>query len=371
VGPQGSQGAAGPNFNPTAKSANYTAAGWDMVIGTAGSGGFAVTAPSPAAVSGVFPEFQVSKADNGTGTISILAHGSDTFIGAAVTAGGRALTIQGDSVWYVSDGTNWHESDTTVANAAFMIATQRTRLDQMLQPANPVNFGAQAAINLGSGVVPTDAVRKDDNGWIQDLNTWTRVSNTSFSFPVNSSVYGAAMCAKWQESGVQKYAIVASSSPGSTTTVTICTTSDSVGTMAATPDAGTTFYSYGVPRDFPAAFTWSGIGATGLSGSLTVTSAFFSVLPGRKILLSFQVGGTSNATTFTITGLPITSAAAGSATENLGAFDNSNNTAAEGSISSNGTTIVMSRTTSGGSFISTAWTSSGTKGALGRMIYSV
>lgn len=81
-----------------AKSASYTAVNGDVVLCTAGAGGFTVTLPAVGAGRQVI----VKKIDNGVGTITI-SPASGTIDGAA----NAAITTQNQSYTAVCDGTNW------------------------------------------------------------------------------------------------------------------------------------------------------------------------------------------------------------------------------------------------------------------------
>lgn len=86
-------------WNPTAKTANYTAVAGDLVNCTANS--FNVTLPTAVGVSGQ----PIRVVNSGTGTITILTTSSQTINGAS---SGEGFTVYpGDSFEYVSDNANW------------------------------------------------------------------------------------------------------------------------------------------------------------------------------------------------------------------------------------------------------------------------
>lgn len=354
--------------NIVTKSAAYTAEINDLVLVTAGSGAnFGITAPAPV-VNGVFG---IKKVDTGSAVVTPLPHAAETFDGAA---NGRPLTLQNDIVYYISDGTSWWALYLVLANAQFESAAEQMRLDQFLAAGGSPNFGGFPGGNMGSGVVATDSVRKDDAGWIQDTNVWTTVGSPSweFSVPTNTSLYSVGMCVKWQESGSQKYGVIASSTPGSTTDVFLANTTD-FKLVAANPDVGTTFYSYGVPRDVPAQFTWSSAGSTGLSGTINFAVANFSIKPGRRILINLQAtGSTSTGTTFTITNLPITSASGNSSIAGGVFLDNSAVVAASGvaTIGSATTTMILGKMSALGNSPS-LWVATGARGVITQIEYGI
>jgi hypothetical protein len=89
---------AAPN-RVTAQSANYTAIAADIVLCTAGAGGFTVTLPASTINSQVI----VKKVDGGAGTITITPT-SGTIDGAA----NQTITTRYVSLTMVADGTNWN-----------------------------------------------------------------------------------------------------------------------------------------------------------------------------------------------------------------------------------------------------------------------
>jgi hypothetical protein len=240
----------------------------------------------------------------------------------------------------------------------------------MATPANAVNMGSQALTALAAGTNSTDGANlSQTQGWIQDSNSWTRTANTTFTIPGNvTAVYGPAVAVKWTETSVQKYGIVASSSfSGGTTTVTLASTSDYV--MAANPDAGSNYYSFGVPRDFPDAFTWSGAAFSGFASAPTVTESNFTLKPGRRIQVCFLLVGTSNATTMTAT-LPIASnpLSQGQSVGTFVGFDNNAYCQAFCSSAASSTTLTFNKAVN---LLSSAWTASNDKGGVGTFEYGV
>ena len=94
-----------------APTTTYTALAGDIVLATAGAGGFTVTLPPVTKNAQVF----VKKVDAGAGTITI-SPASGTIDGAA----SAALINQYDEVLLVADGTNWNNvtAHPPLANAA-------------------------------------------------------------------------------------------------------------------------------------------------------------------------------------------------------------------------------------------------------------
>jgi hypothetical protein len=85
--------------NVTAQSANYSANPGDIVLCTAGAGGFTVTLPA----STINNQVTVKKVDSGLGTITI-SPTSGTIDGQAT----KAINTQYASFTMVADGTNWN-----------------------------------------------------------------------------------------------------------------------------------------------------------------------------------------------------------------------------------------------------------------------
>jgi len=87
------------------KSAAYTATSSDhTILATAGAAGWALTLPLAASVSAGF-ELVIKQVDNGVGTVTITAAGSDKIDGAAT----YALNAQYMFVRFISDGSaNWY-----------------------------------------------------------------------------------------------------------------------------------------------------------------------------------------------------------------------------------------------------------------------
>jgi hypothetical protein len=92
------QSGAAPN-RVTAQSANYNAIAGDIVLATAGGGGFTVTLPA----STISSQIVVKKVDGGAGTITITPT-SGTIDGSA----SATITTRYVSLTLVADGTNWN-----------------------------------------------------------------------------------------------------------------------------------------------------------------------------------------------------------------------------------------------------------------------
>lgn len=336
--------------NVTSQNSTYSAQSGDYVLANGSSAGFTITLPAPSPGATV----RVKRVDNTpANTVLVQQHASETIDGL----NSISLIVQYDSLWVVSDGTNWYIPDALVGNTNFVGLVEAVPAQNMT-PTAAWSMNGQKLYDFAQ------------SGWVQDGTTWTRTSNTTFTVPGNvASVYETGVIVKWTESGTQKYGIVASSAYTTLTTVTLVSTSDYV--MAASPDANSNNYAQswlGIPYDFPGSFTWSGVGVSG-GTSPTVSYATFSIKPGRRILMSFAVTCTSNAGTFTLTGLPITSAANCNVVAALAAVASSTNIGNGGGQIGNSVTAITLGSWGVLGFTTNAWGSSNLKSAFGQIEY--
>ena len=103
------------------------------------------------------------------------------------------------------------------------------------------------------------------------------------------------------------------------------------------------------------------IGYTGFTGSVTTTLALYKKI-GKTVFINIQCSGTSNATSFTITGLPFAAQHSTTYTSFLLGTDNGANVACVGSITSTTITLYNGVT-------ATTWTNSGSKGLSSEFFY--
>lgn len=253
---------------------------------------------------------------------------------------------------------------TTSGTAATLVGT--TNVINIIEGIPLQNFTPTAAVNMHGQTITNFAYI----GWISDGTVWTRTSNTTFTVPGNvTATYPVGTIVKWTESSTQKYGIVLSSAFTTLTTVTLVTTSDYI--MAATPDASSNQYAQSwlsIPSDFPSSFTWSGAAQTG--GTTPALSATFSIKPGRRILLNWNGAlGTSNAVSYTITGMPIPAASTCTVYTGMSAMNNTV-VIAGGCAQIIGAVSVLTFSIITALGLSTnGWTSSGTKAAAGQIEY--
>jgi len=159
-----------------------------------------------------------------------------------------------------------------------------------------VTIGGQASGLSRSGQIISLA----PTGWTEADETWTRVSNSTFTCSTDQTVrYKKGTLIKWTQTTV-KYGVVAIDSTfgAGVTTVTIIVNTDYVLTAAA---ISLNFYTYSPnPLGWPGIFNRAPT-LVGFSADPTNTVYQYSVF-GNLITEWFrqQANGTSNATTFTI-----------------------------------------------------------------------
>ncbi len=202
------------------------------------------------------------------------------------------------------------------------------------------------------------------DGWLAVGETWTYASATTFTIAGDQTgKYSKGDKIKFSQSGQKYFYIIGVSYGAPNTTITV---TGGVDYTIANAAIGSPYYSkQNSPNGFPLQFNWTPA-YTGFSSNPTTTAALFSISGGFVYLYYKQNAlGTSNSTSFSMTGLPI----------NLGTLDGTgarrsirlvpatNNSIglgyALGSIS--GTTFTFQNTVDN----DTSWTSSGTKGVWG------
>ena len=204
------------------------------------------------------------------------------------------------------------------------------------------------------------------DGWVAATDTWTYQTSTTFT--VNGDVtskLGVGMKVKLVNSTLKYFYITSVVYAPFSTTVTVNGGSDY--TLANAAITGTYYSCVDTPVGFPNFFTWTP-GHTGFSVNPVVNFSKFSIKGGSlHLIYHVSSAGTSNATTFTITGLPVPVASWNISSEYFGfiAMDN-------GSLQSNarmdsaGTSTVLTvyPLISGGS-----WVASGVKYVQGFQIW--
>jgi hypothetical protein len=104
------------------------------------------------------------------------------------------------------------------------------------------------------------------------------------------------------------------------------------------------------------------IGFTGFTGAMSINYARYKLI-GKTVFVSISITGTSNSTSFTITGMPFTAKVNQWMPFCLG-YDNSANIICSSSISTTTLAIYYGITS-----LATGWTNSGTKGFNGEFFY--
>jgi hypothetical protein len=144
------------------------------------------------------------------------------------------------------------------------------------------------------------------DGWIGANETWTYASATTFTVAADvTGKYNKGDKIKLTQTTVKYFYILSTSFGAGTTTITVTGGSDySLANAAITAN----FYSkLDTPQGFPSQFNWTP-GYTGFSSNPTSAAATFSIDAGIvNVYYTVSGFGTSNATSFTITGLPVTS----------------------------------------------------------------
>lgn len=221
-----------------------------------------------------------------------------------------------------------------------------------------------AGLTLTSPILNTPNIRGWD-GWINANTTWTYVSATTFVVATDlRSIFTKGLKLKFtQSTGGTKYFYVASSAYSApNTTVTLVPTSDYTLNDEA---IASPFYSLSNPSDFPKSHAFSPT-QTGLS-AISFSNFEYSI-NGGICLISFILGGTSNANTFT-SDLPIAVGGIGFA-PNFPIFvrDNGTDQSTLGVATISGSTLSFAKSYT---TATTGWTTSNTKFAVGNNSYII
>ena len=203
------------------------------------------------------------------------------------------------------------------------------------------------------------------DGWLAAGETWTYASATTFTISGDTTgKYSKGDKIKFAQ-GTTKYFYIIGVSYGTPNT-TITVTGGADYTIANATISSPYYSKQNSPNGFPTQFNWTP-GYTGFSANPTTSFAKFSISSGYVYLSYKQLaGGTSNATTFTMTGLPINfgsldGTGTGSNIRQMMGFDNGTGSTTTISGGIDGTTFTLWFFASG----STTWTASGSKGVLG------
>jgi hypothetical protein len=202
------------------------------------------------------------------------------------------------------------------------------------------------------------AIAESSSGWANFPIIPTYVSSTSIKF---SGVDYTGIIQKgdklYIDQSGNKYFYITAVTFSTDTTVTVTGGSDY--TVANAAIVNPQFSKQATPQGFPLQFNWTP-GYTGFSSNPTVTAAKFSISGGMVNVTYIQdSAGTSNATGFTITGLPVAAGTGDESSANRLWIGRDNGV---GGITVycyvSGTTLTVEKTWA----TAASWTNSGTKG---------
>jgi len=195
-----------------------------------------------------------------------------------------------------------------------------------------------------------------NNGWVEVTDTWTYASAKTVTVPTDATLkYRKSMKVRFKQGGAYKYfytTIVAA------TLLTFLETTTNTVANAAITDVAYSFVAE--PFGFPNWMTWTPT-VTGFSGSPTVQGLIR--LTGDTCEIHLNITGTSNATTFTVTNLPLAPSMGWATSYMLGESKDA------GAINVPNGRVQLTDGSVVGTFRSSpgvgAWTASGTKSATG------
>lgn len=207
-------------------------------------------------------------------------------------------------------------------------------------------------------VAGTDVVSLlTSDGWLTAGETWTYASATTFTISGDKTgKYSKGDKIKFAQSGQKYFYIIGVSYSAPNTIITV---TGGVDYTIANAAIGSPYYSkMSSPNGFPHHFNWTP-GYTGFSVNPTIHSATFSI-HGGSIHIDYRQSalGTSNSSSFTITGLPF----------DLGTVDGTTETGRSVMSNSAGSLILINGTTVSVYYavgFPTAWNATGVKGIYG------
>ncbi len=212
-------------------------------------------------------------------------------------------------------------------------------------------------------VAGTDVVSLlTSDGWLTAGETWTYASATTFTISGDKTgKYSKGDKIKFAQSGQKYFYIIGVSYSAPNTIITV---TGGVDYTIANAAIGSPYYSkMSSPNGFPHNFNWTP-GYTGFSVNPTIHSATFSI-HGGSIHIDYRQSalGTSNSSSFTITGLPF----------DLGTVDGTTETGRSVMSNSAGGLDIPSLILINGTTVSvyyavgfpTAWNATGVKGIYG------
>lgn len=239
-----------------------------------------------------------------------------------------------------------------------------------LKLPNADGTNGQVLQTNGSAVLSFATVSISTDGWTSDSHTWVYASASTFTISgVDlTGTFTTGTYLRFKQGGGYKYAIVASSSFSTNTTVTIFVNTDYTIANSSITD---NYYSYQAnPQGYPGWFNYTPT-YTGFSSAPTGTGHARFVVIGRTctVMKTSVTVGTSNATGFTFT-LPV---ACNAVAANPGVFicraiDNGTTNTSTSAVLTASSNVVTLEKTSGAP---ASWTNSGNKDVYITLAYEI
>lgn len=274
-------------------------------------------------------------------------------------AAGSAAAAQAASLPLAGTAADVDPAGTAIA-AALAAKLGATAQAADVDPAGTAIAAALAAKADASAIPAVD-------GWTAAGETWTYASAGSFTVPGDvTTKYAKGDKLKLTQTSVKFFYVIGVTHAAGTSTVTITGGTDY--TLANAAITSPHFSKAASPVGFPHWFAFS-VGFTGFSSNPAGFQTRFAIV-GQTCHVKFRgtASGTSNATTFTMTGAPVTAAAAPATFSWLGYFWGIDGGAAQTQwlVIDPGTTTFICAKNGNGS----GWTNSGAKGIfVGELFY--
>lgn len=236
-------------------------------------------------------------------------------------------------------------------NAVLPVGGTTGQVLKKLSNANH-DYGWQDDTDTG-GESPTT-----DDGWFSTDDTWTRTGANTFTVAGDlTSVLTKGTKIKLTQTSVKYFYVTDVSHSNGTTTVTVTAGDDY--TLAAAAITSPSYSQKASPAGFPHWFNFT-VGFTGFSANPSGFLARFRITGTTcQVCLRGPNPGTSNSTSFTITGAPVTAKSVSNFSW-MGAMwgQNGGATLMAFMVIDPGTTVFVGATATGGG---TGWTNSGNK----------
>ncbi len=170
-----------------AQNTTYAAISGDIVLATAGVGGWTLTLPAASLGNQVF----IKKIDNGAGTITVTP-ASGTIDGVSSIG----LIVQYDSIWLDSDGTNWFILNSWVGNLSQETIIRNNSLNQLTSATGNYSMGGStltnvaAAASSGQPLIYSQLPSADTNNTISVTGTNPPVIAVTGTFQDSTAAHG-------------------------------------------------------------------------------------------------------------------------------------------------------------------------------------